>query len=132
MNRKTLCMLLALPAMAMAQGYGDMSQADMQKMMKQAQAMQACLAKIDQKQWNELQNRALDMQREVEQLCAADKRDEAQKVAIRYGKEIADAPAMQSVRECGEIGETILKQTSMTGIAKAHEDEERHVCDALQ
>ena len=47
MEKLTAAVLLILPALARAQNFQNMSEADMQNMMHQAQKMQACMAEID-------------------------------------------------------------------------------------
>lgn len=121
-------LLVMVPVGVSAQNYGNMSRADMQKIMQQAQQMQACVAKVDQGELKAIENRSNQMQAEFKTLCDEGKRDEAQKKAIEYSKEMARNPALKQLRECGEKYQGMMpEQKSMMGEDVDYSS--HHVCD---
>lgn len=124
-----ICLLL-LPVAAIAQPPQSMSDIDVQKMMQQAQEIQACMQKIDQAEIEKFQQRAMEVNEEIKSLCAAGKRDEAQKLAMDFGKEAEKNTAMQEMKKCGE-----LAQGMMPEMAEADEEidfSKDHICDNLE
>ena len=103
MKISVIILLLLAPMVAVAQNNQNMSQEDMQKMMQQMQKMQSCMENIDQAKLDALDQRSSQMRTKVESLCAKGKRDEAQKTAISYGKEMAKDPTIQSMKKCTEM-----------------------------
>ena len=101
MKQLTIFLLMIMPIIAFAQNYPGMSEADMQKMMQQMEKMQSCMEKIDEEQLKALEKRSNRLEHEVKALCDNGKRDEAQKKAIEFGKEIAKDPSMKQMRQCG-------------------------------
>jgi hypothetical protein len=86
--------------LAQAQGINE---ADMQKMMQQAQKMQACMANVDRSKLKELENRGRQLEAEINELCAAGKRDEALSKAMREGLKLSNDPAVKAMRECATL-----------------------------
>jgi hypothetical protein len=129
----TVICLLLLPAAAMAQQPQGM---DIQKMMEQAQAMQKCMQSVDQAELEKFQQRAMEVNKEIKSLCAAGKRDEAQSLAISFGKEAAQNKAMQEMEKCGEMAKDFMPGMSegMSDMPETHGDidySKQHVCDNL-
>jgi len=126
--------LLLLPTAVLAQNYPNyqnMSEADMQQMMQQAQKMQECVQGIDQDKLNEIEQRTQELNDEIKALCAEGKRDEAQAKAIAFGKEMAKDPTMQKMSKCGEMYKGMGSQMSfMEQYQKEDKDRSgHHVCD---
>jgi hypothetical protein len=122
--------VVMLASMSMAvQAGGGMSEEQMQQMMEQAQKMQECMARIDQSGMDTLTAKAEAMEKEVKALCDAGKRDQAQKVAIQYGKEFNAAPEMQELQKCSEMAQGMIQQMPMTDLQEDLEN--RHVCDDM-
>ena len=116
---------------ALAQGPQGMSQQDMQKMMEMAQKMQACMAQIDRAEIKELEARSSAMEAEIDALCKAGRRDEAQQKAMAFSKEMVRTPAMQQMKKCGEQVEgmaDIMPGMGVEDIEKEFKD--KHVCDS--
>ena len=118
--RMLLLPVLCLPLMLSAQDE-QMTDEQMQQMMENSGKMQECMEKIDQKSMDAYAARGEKMHAEIMKLCAAGKRDEAQKMAIDYGKEMASSKEMQAMQKCGMMA----KQMPMTG----HEGKQGQVCD---
>lgn len=125
-NSGSLVFTLLISLALTVQAGGGMSEDQMQQMMK----MQECMAKIDQSRIEALSARAEAMNKEVKALCAADKRDQAQDIAIQYGKEISASPEMQEMKRCGEMAKGMIQQMPMMDdMDKDYAD--RHVCDGM-
>lgn len=126
--KKLFCLaMLALPAVAFAQNYPGMNQGDMQKMMQQMQKVQQCMEGIDQSQLNDLQQRAEQMKKEIDTLCAQGNRSEAQKTALSFSKEIAKDPSMNQMRKCGELSQDAIP--NMPTMYDEKDMANKHVCD---
>lgn len=136
-STKGLRLALVLPLLACigawAQAPAGMSQADMQKMMGAMQEVQACYQNIDQKELQALQTRSEKFMTEVQQLCEAGKRADAQNKVLAYAKTMQGEPTLQKIRKCGE-----KLPDSIKSMVKAPEDyseyvdnHQAHVCDSL-
>ncbi len=87
---------LCLPIVATAQP-PVMSQQDMQKMMENARKMQECMSRIDQSAVEAMASKAQEVERQIKSLCQAGRRDQAQKRAIEFGREMAANKEMQKM-----------------------------------
>ena len=112
-----LCMPLALYAQD-----EQMSEEQMQQMMENAGKMQDCMAQMDEGAMDAIAAKGEKVNAEIQKLCAAGKRDEAQNMAVDYGKEMASSKEMQAMQQCG-----MAKQMPMTGKA----EKPGHVCDGM-
>jgi hypothetical protein len=64
---------------------------------------------------------------EIKNLCAAGKRDEAQKMAIDYGKEMSASKEMQAMQKCGAMAQGMGPQHPGPGNGA----KQGHVCDGM-
>ena len=132
MKITAIILLLLIPMVTVAQNYQNMSEEDMQKLMQQAQKMQSCMQNIDQSKLEAIDQRSSQVMANIDSLCASGKRDEAQKTAITYGKEMAKDPTIQAMRKCGEMmkGEMMQGMMPKTPLMDLDKDlASRHVCD---
>ena len=129
MEKLTITLLLSLPALASAQNYQNMNEADMQNMMHQAQKMQACMAEIDQSEMKEFEQRANQMQARVDALCASGKRDEAQKEGIAFAREVSSNESMKKMQTCSKMMEGAIPGMPTTPQEAADMVGNRHICD---
>ena len=113
--------VLCLPLTLSAQDE-QMSDEQMQQMMENSGKMQDCMAHMDQKAMDAYAAKGEKMHAEIQKLCAAGKRDEAQKMAMEYGKEMASSKEMQAMQQCGMMA----KQMPVSGGA----ENQGHVCDS--
>jgi hypothetical protein len=105
--------LMILPGIAAAQDLGglDLSQIDaakIQSMMEQAEIVQACLAKADQTQLQNLQAAAENKGTEIDALCQQGKRAEAQSQAVTYGQQLISEPLVKDFQQCVGIADLTL------------------------
>lgn len=131
MKQFAAIIILLLPVAAFAQLPQNMNEMDVQKMMQQAQAMQACMEQVDQAALEKFQQRATEVNQEIKSLCAAGKRDEAQKVAMDFGKEAEKNKAVQEMKKCGEMAKDMMPQQQTPGTYEDLDYSKQHVCDNL-
>ena len=82
-----------------------MDSGQIQMLLDQAQGIESCMAELDASATQALRARSERVTAEVQQLCKAGKRDEAQAKALAFGREMADSPAMANLQECsGPLG----------------------------
>lgn len=124
-------LFVVFPVIAAAQKYPGMNEADMQQMMQVMQEMQACMEKIDQAELEALQQRSDEFDAEIKVLCDQGKRDEAEKKAIAYGKEMMNNPVVQQMQKCGEMAEGMMPPGQMGTMEDKYDysEDEGHVCD---
>jgi competence protein ComGC len=122
-----LSLIFLLPLPAVAQNFQNMNQEDMQKMMQQMQKVQQCMEAVDQQKLAELQIRAEKTVGDIDSLCAQGKKDQAQQMAISFGKEMAEDPTMKQMKKCGEMAEGALPD--MAGMFDESKLSGGHVCD---
>jgi len=127
MKKFIIFIMLAYPVGTFAQNYPGMNQGDMQKMMQQMQKVQQCMEGIDQSQLNDLQQRAEQMKKEIDTLCAQGNRSKAQKTALSFSKEIAKDPSMNQMRKCGEMAQGAIP--NMPTMYDEKDMANQHVCD---
>lgn len=129
-NFPVLTMLLlsmwCMPSVLYAQN-DQMSDEQMQQMMENAGKMQDCMANMDQKAMDDFAARGEKVHAEIKKLCAAGKRDEAQKMAIDYGKEMATSKEMKAMQQCGQMAQGMVRPMPGQGDA----DNPGHVCDEM-
>ena len=129
MGKITITLMLILPALAGAQNYQNMSEADMRNMMQQAEKMQACMAGIDQSELEKLEQRANQMQTQVEGLCASGKRDEAQQEGMAFAREISSNESMKKMQTCSKMMEGVMPGMPAMLQAPSSEGDNQHICD---
>lgn len=121
-----LAFLALIPIAAHAQ-YPNMTEEQMQKMMEQAQKMQACVSQIDPAVMEKMAKQGEALQAEISALCKSGDRDGAQERAMAYGKEIMNDEGMQAMKKCGEEMAQTMPQMNF---AKDDGDKKQgHVCD---
>jgi hypothetical protein len=77
----------------------------MQMLLGQAEQIERCMAQTSDGATQDLLQRGERMSKEIENLCKAGKRDAAQAMALAFGREVADSPAMNNLQECaGPLG----------------------------
>lgn len=120
--------IVVLPVVAGAQGTQGLNPAEMQNYMQLMQEMQECMAKIDRAEMAAFETRSQEFDAEIDQLCAEGKRDEAQKKAMAYSKELAAKPAVQQMKKCSEKVVSQMPEAEKSFMADP-DFEKHHVCD---
>ncbi len=134
-NTATLLALLILaPVAAFAQDYTSknnseqnipgMSQINMQKI----QQMQECIADVDQKQLQSIEQLQSKFDAEITSLCASGKHDTAQKKAMAYAKQMMNNPAIKAMQKCSEIAKGMMPDMPMMDMDENMDG--HHVCES--
>ena len=126
---RILMLTLLAGSPVLAQAGNGMSEEQAQQRMEQARKMQQCMADIDRGRLETLSAKAKSMQQKIHDLCAAGERNQAQEVAIKYGKEISNSPVMQDMKKCSEMAEGLMQMPMMSELQKEHSN--GHVCDEM-
>lgn len=106
-------------------------QAEMQRMMAAMQAMQQCMAGLDEDSLQRLGTRGEQMDGEIKVLCAAGKRDEAQRKAVAFGAEFMSDPSARTMQVCAERLAEQMESEMMPSMRfmDLDDDSDTHVCD---
>ncbi len=129
MKRMIQLFLLCLPLTATAQPPG-MNQQDMQKMMEGMQKMQECMRNVDQSAMEAMASKAEAIEKRIQTLCQAGRRDQAQNLAIDFGRKMASSEAMKQMRQCGEMMRGRMPEMApKTTLPSEEELKKRHICD---
>jgi hypothetical protein len=126
MKNSLIAVALLMAAPLYAQDFSNMDQAQIEGFMKQAQAMQVCMADIDQQELDALRVEGEKMSSDIQALCKAGKRDEAQAKAVTYGKQMVNEPIMQELKECAGMASMMIPQAMWAELE--NEDTQAHVC----
>ena len=125
-NRMLMVALLCIPGVAAAQNDDQM-----QRLMEQVRQAQLCMEKIDRGALEAMAKKAEKMEAEIQNLCTAGKRAEAQQRGMKFGQEMAQSAVAKEMRRCSE-----MMQGAMSGIVPGagfptrQELESQHICDA--
>lgn len=125
--KNTIYLLALFPLISFAQNNGV--PAGMENMMKQAQEAQACMQKIDMSSLENAEKDGKKMQAKIKSLCKKGKRDEAQKQAIAYSREMMAKPEMQQMQECTEMLRGMIPDMPFDNLEEKLQNE--HVCDDI-
>ena len=99
-------------------------QANMPEMMKSMQKMSACMSKIKQAELKRIENIARKQNAALQKLCAAGKRDAAEKKGIEFGETMLKDPITKKINKCQEF----MVGQIPTG-AGMENDDDLHICD---
>jgi hypothetical protein len=113
------------------QAGAGMTEEQMEQMMRSAEKMQECFAKMDQSAMQSLNAKGEKIQAEIKALCVAGKRDQAQNKAMEYGKEIANSKEMQEMKKCTEMAGDMMQHMPMSPGADGDFSGMGHVCDEM-
>jgi len=68
------------------------------------------MANINQSVFKDMEAKGKKMETEVKELCKAGKRDKAQDIAMKFGKQMTSMPEMQAMKKCGEMAQGMIKE----------------------
>jgi len=131
MKIAVLLAMALLPTLAIAQAPGMMGRAEVENYMQVMQEMQACMEKVDRAEMAAFEKRSEEFDAEIDRLCAEGKRDEAQKKAMAYGKELADNPAVQQMKKCSEKAVSMMPKGEQS-FMEDFDFTSHHVCDEFE
>jgi hypothetical protein len=134
MKRLCIAFLLLNPVFAYAEkpagmDNGNMNEQNMQMMAKEMQEMQKCMGSINKTELAEIEKRSIAFEKKIRSLCSKGKRDQAQKEALAFGKEMSKHPAMQSMNKCAESMGKAMQDMPVPG--QEVDFSNTHACDEL-
>jgi len=128
----SIALLLVCAGPVCAQQNGAPDDAQLQQMMQGMSQMAACFQNIDQDRLEAMGKESKAKEKEIKQLCADGKRDEAQSEAMAFGQSLMNSEEFKQLQQCGEMGRSMMPDMSRF---TASDDEDgngpRHVCDDL-
>ncbi|RDH84090.1 MAG: hypothetical protein DIZ80_08130 [endosymbiont of Galathealinum brachiosum] len=122
---------LLLSMTAFAQNPYVINDPAMQKMMKEMQKYEMCMASIQQSKFIEIQLLQEKFEEEVSPLCASGNRDKAQKRAIKFGKEMSNHPVFKQINKCSKLVISELAKEELDNMDFDYETSDTHVCDEM-
>lgn len=115
---------------ALAQN-GQMSDEQMRQMMQNAKKMQECFSNVDQSAIKSLAERGKRIEAEVKALCKAGNRDDAQKTAMTFGREVNASKDMQAIKKCSSMGQAMMKDSPWMVSEDGKNSKGGHICDGM-
>lgn len=107
-----------------------MDEAQMEKMMQQAQAAQSCFEGIDESYFKKLEKEGLQMQKDIEALCKAGKSKEATQKGMQYSLKMYKDPQFKQIQKCAKMMEGMMPVTSpYVPIAEGENGKSVNVCE---
>lgn len=122
-------MLLLFSSLAIAQNYQGISETDMQRMMQEAQKMQACMQNLDQQKLQALGEKAKQVESEIKALCTNGKRKQAEKKGYEFAQEMNTNPEIAAARKCGEMLRGMMPSFSFAD--ETANESGGHICDDM-
>lgn len=130
----TFCVLVAASCFT----YADDQQKMMQDMMNNAMQgmiqVQHCLTEsTNPKLLEEISKNSEKISNELERLCQAGQRQEAQDTAIAYSKKMLKDPEFQALQKClAQIDSDLLGSTDMQEAFNLESLNKTHICDEIK
>ncbi len=132
------CLLIltftSIAQLAAAQSYPKMNMQEMQQFYQQAQKAQACYEQIPQEKIDALQKKGMALQKQIAPLCKSGKqadKDQAQKIALNFAKDIHKDETMASIKKCAAFFEG-LQKGSLPLLDLEKDYSRYHVCETQQ
>lgn len=121
----TLTLLFLCNAMTTS----NANEADMAKMMQQAEAMQACFENIGEDKLTALEQEASKIEKSINALCKAGKSNQATQKAIEYAKKMPSDPTFKQIQQCAKDMEGLMPMVQPYLPNAAYVNENTNVCD---
>ncbi len=102
-----------------------------QRLLQQANDMQACLSRLAPDTLDRLRMRGEEMVADLRALCVAGERDMAASRAAQYAQEMAASPDLRAVGECGSMASQLMADLPFAAPEAADGADSVHVCDQL-
>ncbi len=107
---------------------------NLQELREQAEKVRECMDTEGKEAMERLSEKNEATSKEVQALCRAGKRDQAQALAIKLGKEISASDDMKTVRSCTRHYENIPGVEDITKeftpLSTGPDGEVKHICDS--
>ena len=109
-----------------------MNEEQMQQMMQGMSQMANCFQNLDQSKLEAMAAEAEEKQKELKQLCADGKRDEAQREAMAFGMKFMQSDEFRQLQQCGEMARGMMPEMPDYSVYDTDgEGDSRHICDDI-
>ena len=102
---------------------------DTSNIMQQMQAMEECMAKIDQRELELMEQRSMELQQQINALCSQGNADEARKVALQFSDEVMQSKSMQTMQKCASLVPGMQQQLEVQDFEQ--ELGQQSICDYI-
>jgi len=108
--------------------FGGLNLADLEK---QAEQMTSCFDEIPEDELDALGKKFAAYEQQIEQLCAAGKRRQAQSTAIELFETVIENPTMLKMRQCSEklTGMMAQMMPKLPKVEEYYALDDKHICD---
>lgn len=113
-----------------AAGPGGMAEEQMQQMIENDQKLLQCLKKIDRTALDKLEKEGKEVEANINDLCKAGRRDEAQAAAVAYARKVNGSKEVRAFRKCSELAKGIMGNISMMMEESQEQLQNGNVCDS--
>jgi len=96
-------MVVCLSMTLLASNYQNMSDEEIQKMMKAAQKMKVCMKDIPAREMAALKAKVYRFEKEINALCTQKRVKAAQSRAVQFGKDMKKDATIQKIMQCSEV-----------------------------
>lgn len=130
----TFCALAAVSSFTYANDQQKMMQDMMNNAMQGMMQVQHCLTESTNPQFlEEISKESDKISNELERLCQAGQRQEAQDTAIAYSKKMLNDPEFQALQKCfAQIDSDLLGSTDMHELFSLEALKKTHICDEIE
>ena len=126
MKKITSSIIICLSAGgALAQSMGDT-----ETIMQQMQAMEKCMAQIDQRELVQMEQHSVQVQQNIIALCNKGNEAEARRVALQFSDEVMQSHSMQTMQQCASLVPGMQQQ--MQALDFEQELGEQSICEYIQ
>lgn len=113
---------------------GDTNEEQTQQIMERGQNVLECLGRIEASETERIAEQSKSVQSEIEGLCKAGKRDQAQDIFSTFKQRLLNDQAVLEIKKCGDSMEGLLPQFFIEHGADSTDevsDSKKHICDDI-
>lgn len=114
-----------LAGSAFAQPMGDT-----ETIMQQMQAMEKCMAQIDYRQLEQMEQHSTEVQQSIIALCNQGNEAEARRIALQFSDEVMQSQAMQTMQNCASLVPGMQQQLQVPDFEQ--ELGEQSICEYIR
>jgi len=129
MKKPGIALSIFLSFSAFAEQSANMDEQHMQLMSQKMQDMQKCLQSINKDDLAIIEKRSIEFENVIRALCASGKREQAQKKALSFEKDMSKLPAMQAMKKCTDGLQGAIPDAPTPG--QDVDFSAHHACDEL-
>ncbi len=102
---------------------------DTDNIMQQMQAMEECMAQIDYQELELMEQRSMQLQQQINDLCSQGNAAEAKKIALQFSDEVMQSKSMQTMQNCASMIPGMQQQLEVPDFEQ--ELEQQSICDYI-